>query len=185
MTANIFYGRDLPAGPTPSDVGYHAWTFDLGSAAITASGLTNQRVEAQRVYLPASFTCSTVTIAVITAGSSVTYGRLALYDEAGTTLLGITGDLASDFNSVGKKTGTLGTPVALDGGPERYVYVAVLSDGGTAPALAFAHNLGGGTASAVNDGFSPARLGIQTGQTEMPASLTLSVGNRPFWVALG
>ena len=176
--------RRFAAGPVPTDVGYQAWTFDLGSEAIIGRVLVSQTVVASRVYIPASFTCSRIHFGVVVAATSLTYARLAIYDEAGTTQLGLSDSLTTPFASVGIKDGTLGTPVALAGGPGRFVYAAVLTDGGTPPQGACCHQLGGGTATMVNTGFSPARIGTQAGQAALPASLSLTAFNSPYWFAL-
>lgn len=126
-----------------------------------------------------------MSFACVTAGASLTYGVAALFSEDAQTRLAVTGDVKASFQSTGKKDLSLVEPVEITGGRGRYVYASIVFDGAsTIPSLAAASALGGGTATAINGGYSPPRLGTQSGQASMPSSLTLSDASRAVWVGL-
>lgn len=175
--------REIPPPPNPNDFGYRAWSGDpvhYGATAILAS----QQVSTMRVPVPESFTCSNVYLGVSTVGASLTYARVAIFDEAGTTQLALSNTLTTVLTATGRATCPLASSVELPGGFGRYVIVAVLTDGGTPPTLYVSNTSGGAYASFLNGGQSPARCATQSGQVAMPSSLSLTVGQRSFWVGL-
>lgn len=183
MKSGFVIAPRVVAGTAPTDFGYRAWSGDplqYGATAILAS----QQVSTMRVPVPETFTCSNVYIGVSTVGASLTYAHVAIFDQAGTTQLGISTALTSVLTATGRATCPLTAPVNLTGGVGRHVIVAVLTDGGTPPTLYVANTSGGAYATFLNGGQSPARCATQSGQVAMPSSLTLTNGQRSFWVGL-
>jgi hypothetical protein len=174
--------RSVP-GTAPTDFGYRAWTGDPLQYSATAI-LVSQQVSTMRVPVPETFTCSNAYVGVSTVGASMTYAHVAIFDEAGTTQLGISTTLTTALTAAGRITCPMASAVNLQGGVGRHVIVAILTDGGTPPTLYVANTSGGAYASFLNGGQSPLRCATQSAQASMPASLTLTSGQRSFWVGL-
>lgn len=183
MNGGFAIARRFVAGTAPTDFGYRAWTGDPLQYGATAA-LASQQVSTMRVPVPETFTCSNVYVGVSSAGASMTYAIAAIFDEAGTTQLGISTTLTTALTGAGRITCPLAAAVNLTGGVGRHVIVAILTDGGTPPTLYVANTSGGAYASFLNAGQSPARCATQSGQASMPASLSLTSGQRSFWVGL-
>lgn len=180
--ALIIQSGAVNPGATPEDHTIMAWAFDPCGADDATGVLTAGVVYLAAVHLRSPQTVTKVGVLVETAGASLTAGQnhLGLYDSAGTRLS--TGSADTIFTNTGYQTVTLGASQALGAGK---FYVAMLANGTTPPAL----GRGYGSAQAANAGLTvgTARFATNsTGQTTLPASLTLS-GNTfaaPIWACL-
>lgn len=180
---NLPAPADHTAGP--QDQNLLAWTYDpvlqTSNTAPAAGVLTLIRVPVYRACLVTS-----ILLEVVAAGSGLTSGQNAvgLY-TAGGTLIGKSADQSSAWASTALKT------AALSGGPyyvsQGWVYVVILVNGTTPPTFGRATVQG---ASAINAGLtaSTARYAVNaTGQTSLPASITMSastLSSVAYWAAL-
>jgi hypothetical protein len=165
-----------------------AASFDPG-LAVNASPTTNGVISLVKLAMPRSLSVTNILASIGTGGSTLTAGQnfAAIYDDSGNRL-GVTADQATAWQSTGVKTMAIsGGPVVVPGGPGRYCFVALLSNGTTPPQFhrttnnAALNNVG----LAATDGYRSATSG--TGQTSMPATITIgstASANTLFWVGL-
>jgi hypothetical protein len=169
-------------GATPEDHTLKAWTHDPCGAADTAGVLTAGVLYLAAVFLRSPQTIVDVGFLVQVAGASLTAGQnhAGLYDAAGVRLS--TGSADTAFAATGFKRVTLAASQAVSAG--RF-YVVFVANGTTPPALA----RGYGSANSANAGLTGATARFATngtGQTSLPASITLA-GNTfapPIWACL-
>jgi hypothetical protein len=151
-----------------ADAGYVAWTMDpLYATAAIATATGNLVFGRAKVGVTGAL--STVTIVVTTGGSSLTSAWLAVWALDG-TLLGVTADQTTAWQSTGTKAVNLATATASQAAGT-VVLVGMLSTGTTGPTVR-----GAATAASVNTGLSAAvglRSGVLTGQTGIPSPLPL------------
>lgn len=162
-------GFQLAPGPSPADQNLIAWNYDSENASSTNS-LTLGTVFLHKVYLPAGVTITNLGLTVTTAGSALTYARIALYNAAGTQLA-ISADQSSSWNSTGFKTNALGVAQSIT--TSGYYYIGVLTTGTTAPICASSPGIQN-TFNANVTGAGLRHASVATGQTALPASITMS-----------
>lgn len=171
----------------PSDHGLTAWTYDP-ALAVSATTPTSGVLNLTRVHVRETRTISNILVGVGTAGTALTSGQnlLGLYTSAG-TLVGQTADQTTAWGSASTKTAALTAPYIAQPG---FYWVGILSVASTTTA-SFARAGGGGATAVSSAGLAAtaARFGSYlTGQTALPASLTLAsiaqVTNGTFWAAL-
>lgn len=169
-----------------TDHGLITWTSDPAACRSTDDSTTAGVVYLCKVKIVNRSTIVTNVLAgVTTAGATLTSGQClaGLYDSTGTRLA-ITADQSTAWTTTGLKTMALTAPQTLAVGN---YYVALLANGTTPPRFMTG---AGGSASTLNAGLatSAARfLTSGTGQTALPASITLgsaSTNSGARWAAL-
>jgi hypothetical protein len=153
---------------------------------------TSGRLEGIKIPVPKTITVTNILLSVNQVGGTLTSGqnKVGLYDSSGTKL-GETADQSTTWLSTGEPTtmAISGGPIVIPGGPGVYIYACILSVGTTPVGLRAMHaaastfyNLPNVAAAYWN-----AILGGLTGQTSLPASITLSsngLSNAWHWVGL-
>jgi hypothetical protein len=130
------------------------------------------------IGLKAGDVVTNISVVVNTVGATVTLSKVGLYSTAGTRLA-VSADQGAAWESTGMKTIAMGTPytVLTDGA----YYVAVVCKATTLPYL-----IRGATQTysylKVGTGIYP--YGIQTGQTDLPASATIGGGGLGIWAGI-
>jgi hypothetical protein len=168
----------------PSDHNLIAWTQDPATLRTGGDTTTSGTVYLAKVKITSRNTLvSNIIVGILGSPAGLTSGNVAgLYDSSGARLA-VTADQTTAWSTVGTKVMALTAPVTLQPG---YYYVALLSNGTTPPQFA----TGGGGSSATNAGLTAATarfLTGPTGQTALPASITLSSGTPVIgarWAAL-
>lgn len=155
----------------PQDHGLKAWTQDPAGCGSVGSASTAGVIYLSKVLLRNAGTVSNLYYTVTNAGSGLTAGQnlVGLYDSTGTKLVEAA-DQTTPMSSTGTKTAAI-TPQALAAGS---YYIALLTNGTTPPQFMRG---GGASGSALNVGLTVATgrfLDFGTGQTTLPASITLS-----------
>ena len=155
----------------PQDMNMKAWTQDPAGCGSVGSASTSGVMYLSRVLLRNAGTVSNLYYTVATAGSGLTAGQnwCGLYDSTGTKLAEGP-DQSTVMTSLGTKTVAI-TPQALAAGS---YYIALLTNGTTPPQFMRGN---GASGSALNVGLTAATgrfLDFGTGQTTLPASVTLS-----------
>lgn len=155
----------------PQDHTLKAWTQDPAGCGSVGSASTAGVIYLSKVLLRNAGTVSNLYYTVTNAGSGLTAGQnlVGLYDSTGTKLAEAA-DQTTPMSSTGTKTAAI-TPQALAAGS---YYIALLTNGTTPPQFMRG---GGASGSALNVGLTVATgrfLDFGTGQTTLPASITLS-----------
>jgi hypothetical protein len=156
-------------GPPEQWAGLKAATFDP-RLPINATAPTAGVISLIEVFVPESFTCTKIHLAIVTtAGVTLANSFAGLYDDQG-NLVGRSADQSSSWQSTGAKEISLIAPVDLQGGRRYYVPILV---GSAATMPTFAR---GGNVATTNAGtVAPFRDStIGSGLTALPASLTLA-----------
>lgn len=156
--------------------------FSREGARGDTSILIDGTVYFMSVGLHASDFAASVTICVTTLGATVTLSKVGLYDKNGVQRA-VSADQGTAWQSNGNKTIAFAAPytVPADDG----YYVAVVSKASvTLPTLLRSNANTGGNAPGIGSGM--AAFGIQTGQTDLPATATISTAGSPIalWVAV-
>lgn len=151
--------------------GLITWNFDpnvINSNYPVASGTINLH----KIYLPTTATVSNVLVAVQAAGSGLTSGDnlIGLYNAAGTRVA-VTADQTTTWGSTGVKTAAF-TSSFTPAAPGVY-FVAVLSVG-TTPVTLYGSPGSGAVYNANTTGATLVHATGPTGQTTMPATITMS-----------
>ena len=169
-----------------ADHGLLTWTQDPATLRSTGDNVTAGVVYLAKVKIvERSTVVSNILYGVVTAGTGLTAGQnfVGLYNSSGTRLA-VSADQTTNFGSAGTKTAAI-TPQTLAVG-NYYVAILVNLTPGTIPQFA----TGAGGSSATNAGLTAGTarfLTALTGQTSLPASITLSSGtvnNGSRWAAL-
>lgn len=156
----------------PGDMGLLAWTAPwwLGVNSPGGIGAGTQEVWAMRFVMPASGTVTNVVGRCATAGVSFSGNgaKFAIFDNAGSTRLFVSGDLSASLGATGAKTLPFATPGTLAAG---VYWLAFWAQATTMPrfdgqSLALTPGI-----SAVNQVVSR----VATGLTDMPATITPNV----------
>lgn len=155
----------------PQDHALKAWTQDPAGCGSVGSASTAGVIYLSKVLLRNAGTVSNLYYTVTNAGSGLTAGQnlVGLYDSTGTKLVEAA-DQTTAMSTTGTKTAAI-TPQALAAGS---YYIALLTNGTTPPQFMRG---GGASGSALNVGLTVATgrfLDFGTGQTTLPASITLS-----------
>lgn len=155
----------------PQDHAMKAWTQDPAGCGSVGSASTAGVIYLSKVILRNAGTVSNLYYTITSAGSGLTAGQnlVGLYDSTGVKLVEAA-DQTTAMSSIGTKTAAI-TPQALAAGS---YYIAFLTNGTTPPQLMRG---GGASGSALNVGLTVATgrfLDFGTGQTALPASITLS-----------
>lgn len=182
----LYLPDDRQPAHTPEDHGIKAWSIDP-AAVQGGTLLTAGTVKLDRINIRRKMSVTTAYIWTSVAGSSLTADQnfIGLYSSAGTRL--VTVDVDTDFAAAaGLQTIALGSTVDLDAG---FVYFAWLTNGGTAPTVARATGVTGGTNPLnVGQAVGVSRSAMNaTSQTSLPSSLTLANNVKNFavmWCAL-
>ncbi len=151
-----------------------AWTADT-TTIMSSSLTTGGTLYLNKIYIPQTIVVTNILCSVQTAASANLAASYAgIYDSAG-ILLGQTADIQTNLETTGTKTLPLSAPLTITGGPDVWVYVALLCPTGatTYPALARAAgstviNFGLTAADGFRYGTSGASLAT------LPASFTIS-----------
>lgn len=170
----------------PRQINLLGWTYDpvMNSTGIV---LTSGVLNLAKIYLPRDVTITNIHVEIQAAGITLTSAQnfAGLYDSSGTSLRN-TADQSAVWNTTGYKTMALTTPLAVSGGEDVWIYVAMLGNGATAPSVRRGSDrfFGNNGQLAAADGF---RFGtVLTGQTTLPGSITIanmaSAGS--FWFGL-
>lgn len=165
----------------PADNGFLAATYDP-VVATASTVLTAGTVHFARLRVGSRVTVGNLCLYVLTAGVTLTAGQCfaALY-AADRTLLGVTADQATAWQSVGTKLMPLVTPVAVN--PGEYL-VAFWANGTTPPQMtrALANASANVNLTAATARFGSANTGVTT---TAPAPLAaLATGSIGWWAAV-
>ncbi len=155
----------------PQDMNMKAWTQDPAGCGSVGSASTSGVIYLSKVILRNAATISNLYYTVTSAGVTLTAGQnwCGLYDSTGTKLAEGP-DQSTAMTSPGTKTVAI-TPQALAAGS---YYIALLTNGTTPPQFMRGN---GASGSALNVGLTAATgrfLDFGTGQTTLPASITMS-----------
>lgn len=161
----------------PSEQGLLACTFDPMLASQTPLQLTVSAINWVRCKIPAGAAITNLTIQIGTggAGSAVTQGFLGVYDTSG-NLLGTTANQTTAWQSVGRKTHALVTPIAAST-HDREVVLVMYAVATTLPK--FLYNGGSGVPDFGGQSAASYVAGQITGQvglSALPSTITLSSG---------
>lgn len=108
-------------------------------------------------------------IAVGAAGVTLTLSKLGLYTTSGTRVA-VTADQGTAWESVGTKSANFTAPYTVP--TTAAYYAAIITKGGTQPGVLRTGQSMANTAAGVGSGIQP--YGVQTGQTDLPASATIT-----------
>jgi hypothetical protein len=169
-------------GPPEQWAGLKAATLDPRICQ-NATALSAGVVQLLEVFVPESFRCSKVHVAIsTTAGVGLSNSFAGIYDDQG-NLIGQSADQSSNWQSTGAKEANLVSPVDLQGG--RRYYVALLVGAATTqPTFTRAGNLASTNAGAPAP-FRSATSG--SGLTALPTSIALagvSASVQAMWAGL-
>jgi hypothetical protein len=177
---------------TPSRHGYIEWNYDpVASGSGAGQATTTGSMYMLKLNVQTGGTVSNV---IMTVGTTAPAGALTsgqnlvgIYDSTGVRIA-TTADQTTAWGTSGLKTMALTAPVTLQGG--RDYYIGVLSNSAAGTAAVFVRT-NSGTTTTPNANLSNAlqRFSVNgTGQTALPASVTLTsntgTGAQPFWVAM-
>lgn len=112
---------------------------------------------------------SNLHITIAAGAVSPTVSKVALFDKTAATRLAVSADLGTDWTNTNTRTGAMGTPYAVP--TDDVYYAAFISVAGTPPSIARLSAQAVG-ASVVGSGVRA--FAVMAGQSDMPASLTLS-----------
>lgn len=156
-----------------------AWSFDPLLAGANLSAIYQGYVNLVLIPVPVAISVTNVLV-YISSGSGLTSGQnlAGLYDSSG-SLLASTADQTTAWGNSGLQTMALtGAPIAIAGGPDVYVYAALLTNGGTSPAFGKVTISGGGLTWPVTVGMPSTRARFfrtaSNGNTSLPSTITLS-----------
>lgn len=174
-----------------ADQGGLVWSFD--QAAILVGGSANPGSgSVALVKLPWRSTraITGAFLGLTAAGVGLTQAGLAVYDSTG-ALLGQTADQSANWLTGGLKTPALTAPITPAGGPGRFLWLAVLTNGGTAPTYWRGSSTPGTADYSLLLGAAAARFGVAaTAQATFPASFTpasinpAAAGGNSIWAGL-
>jgi len=159
----------------PADLGLLACTFDPMTASQTPLQLTASAINWVKCKIPAGSIITNLTIQIGTggAGASVTQGFLGVYDTSG-NLLGTTANQTTSWQSVGRKTHALVSPIAASI-HDRDVILVMYAVATTLPK--FLYNGGSGVPDFGGQSAASWVAGQITGQvglSALPSTITLS-----------
>lgn len=172
---------------TAVDQNLVAWSFDPATN-LGASTITTGSVLMIRIAVREAASITNLILSVNTAGVGLTAGQnfAGLYTDTG-GLLSQTADQTANWGSTGVKVMPLTAPVGTLGGS--YLFVAVLTNGGTSPSFARGSQLSSG-ASTVNVGLTTTEARYATsgaGLTSLPGSITMGARTQSamaLWAAM-
>jgi hypothetical protein len=171
----------------PTNHGLLGWSFDPRSIQTAGVALSSGFPYLSRILVPHGLTVSNIWCAVMTGGSGLTSSQCfaGLYDPTGARLA-ITADMSTTWNSTGIKsmalTGSVGVTLP-------WLWVALLSNGTTGPAMGIGPNPSIATAN-VHLSAANSRSGyLSAGSaSSLPTSFTpataIAQGVAPFWVGI-
>lgn len=176
-------GATTTGRPYASDQGLLGWAYDPAALQANSTGYTAGVLQLIRVIPNLGGTAASVLISIATGGTTPANCYAGLYSDAGTLLSG-SADQSSAWGSSGVKTVALTTPQAVAAGSTYYVGVLV----GSAVVLPALHLSVFSAAAMAGETAAPYRwMTSGTGQTALPASVTLSSGGQQtltFWAGL-
>lgn len=165
-----------PVGPSTlvaEDNALLAWTESPAICNASSTVLSSGTLYACRIPWRQQRTISNHYLFVGTAGATLTANQnlVGIYDPTGTRLW-VSGDQSTSWTSTGLKTVTTGgvTPPVTAAG---YLWLAVLSVGSTTVGLYRTAGIGAGMWN-VGLTAATARIGVLTGQTSLPSTITPS-----------
>lgn len=166
-----------------------AQTFQPEMAMNTLT-MTSGQVWVHKIYVPYSITVTNIVLAMSTNGATLTSGQslAGIYNSSGSKLRE-TADLSTSWASASPaiKTNALTATLDITGGPDIWIYVALLCVGTTPPTWRRATTSSdlGNVGLAAADGY---RFGTAaTGQTTLPSSFTVSsvtINSNSYWIGL-
>lgn len=160
----------VEAAFTPAEYGLLTWTFDPSEATDNHT-LSSGSTYLTKFKVPETITISEVLLEIVTAGATLSYARVGIYDHDG-KLLGISGDQTTAWTTTGIKTMPMTTPFTLPGGPGKTAYFAILVVGTTPPVILKKDTIT--TDNTVNLNLTDPfyRCGKMISQTALAASMT-------------
>jgi len=174
-----------------SDQGALVWSFD--EAAILVGGAANPGLgNLAIVKLPwrATRQITGAFLGISAAGVTLTQAGIAVYDQTG-ALLGQTADQSTQFQGTGLQRPALAAPITPAGGPGRFLWLAVLANGATAPTYWRGSSTPGTADYSLGAAAASSRFGVAaTGQATFPASFTPgsinqgAAGGNSIWAGL-
>jgi hypothetical protein len=183
-TAQALPGNDADGLLLPRHYALIAWTsspFVATSSIVMSPTYTYL----SKIFIPRTSTVSSITINVISAGTSLTSGSClaGIYSSSG-TLIAQTSDQSSVWNSTGIKTMALASPLSITGGEDIFVWVGLCAANTSGSEPAFG---GVGTNNFTNLNVSAANSFSAQTSAGLPSSFTPSglTQATPFrWAAL-
>lgn len=171
----------------PSSLGFKAWTEHPLIGMQSTAAQASQQLNVVRIPVEETFTCTLAVIFITSAGSGLTYSRIALFDGTNTQL-SISADQTGVWNATGKKEIAMPSCTVV-GGVDKYVYAAILNVGTTPPTMARSNatsTLSGLLTMLGRGGSSPFfYCGTASGQATIGSSLpTMAADNNTFFVGL-
>lgn len=176
--------------PNPGLHGFKAWAWDPIFADTSATQPTAGTINLTKIPVLKTISVTQVSVLLQGTGTSVTGYYVGIYDSTGAQLCGgVSSSQHADVNAnSGVRTYTVGnTAATIIGSDTAFVYVAILSAGGTSPGTARRTPL---NSTFANAGLSASayRFAINgTGQTTLPSSFTLasnSLSGLGYWAAI-
>lgn len=172
-------GEDGASGSDPTAMhGFKVQSIDpvlaAGSGALTA-GIA----QLMKVLVPVNITVSNLYSVLNTAGAGMTNAFAGIYSSTGTRL-GVTADQSTAWSTTGEKTMALTAPVDLTGGPQTYVWVALMV-GAATTAPQFAQFTSSSGAANANLSVATSRVGnVGFSYTALPATINTASITRGF-----
>lgn len=169
--------------PGPTDQGLVGWTYDPTGLASGGTILTSQRIQYERVLVPANATVTGVAISVTGVPTAASNTYFGLYNASGQQVA-VTPDVTSSVGSTGGKQLAFSAPYSAAAGT---YYIGFVQTASTPMMLSRA---GLGSSIIYNFGTSTAPYRFNTGatgQTTLPASVTLgtlTASSDAYWLAL-
>lgn len=155
-------------------------SFDRNILISNAQALASGQMNGAGVYLFAGDVITNAHWEVYVAGTSVTIGRVGLYNTAGTLLASSANDTAIWTATAGMRTKALSAPYTVLVSGWHYVHLLPVFSG-TAPQIGRATNVNFYNLS-VNGGQTPNN--VQTGLSDLPSPATFALGSWTPWIAL-
>lgn len=118
----------------PSEFGFQAFTEHPLIGMTETTTPTSGQLNTVSIPVEKTFTCTKAVIFLTAGGLTLTYARLALFDDTNTQL-SISADQTAAWTASGKKEITMPSCTVV-GGPNKYVYAAILTVGSTIPTFA-------------------------------------------------
>lgn len=186
------FGPDTAGGgynsALPTHHGLIEWNYDpIATSSGSGQVATSGTLYLMKLIPSTGGTVNNVLVSVGTAGATLTSGQnlAGIYDKTG-NLLKASADQTTAWGSTGIKTCALTGSVALTVG--QVYYVALLSNGTTPASFVRGSATGVTTPNALLTPSTYRFATNGTGQTGLPASLTLAnnsgTGAQTYWVAL-
>lgn len=182
-TRNGALGLSGLFGHTPRQHGWLTWNADP-VALVTSVTLSKGVVRIARLPVPAKMTVNNLLLSVNSAGASLVNCFAGVYSADGSSLLASSADISGSIAGSSLLTAAMSSPPTVDGGPDVYVYGAILIGNGstTNPSV-----YGSASAYLANAGVSSAYLSLTSGSglSALPSTINPNAGSNGFLVWMG